>query len=363
MRGLTIGVVVLVVLAGCNTLSPPNSPAQPTQSADYLTSTGTSRATPTSSVTPSSEDTPVRTITQSTSTPFPNPYHNEIVTVAVGTNPTNYSYASLVNRSLEFWNEHVENHGPYQVVLKYTGYAAQADIRIDFVENISRCGIEGGNTDSIGCAEFVPEGTTVGDRTVVARVEAGRPDRGIYTNQTVQNTITHEIGHTLGFTHNAALAVMAATAPVVRQSNPQLRHPNYTWNKTNLDVTITVTRDYDGRPSTAKSEISDALDYYDQDPDDFLGPDVDFTIVSDPARADIHITVGDRAACPDTNREYCIEAYYTHSPIANRTYTSYNLTLSNLDETELEFYTGFFLTDILTFREDRPPQYSLDRRS
>lgn len=102
---------------------------------------------------------------------------------------------SLLLDALSFWNDHVETYLTYSTTLEYRPDGGDPDIVVSEVAGIDECGLH--DDDGIaGCADLIEDGH---HDQLPASVRVIPQDPG--EDWRYQRIIEHEIGHTLGLTH------------------------------------------------------------------------------------------------------------------------------------------------------------------
>ncbi|WP_312910556.1 hypothetical protein [Natronosalvus caseinilyticus] len=138
----------------------------------------------------------VRTSNDATSSTItvenPNPWRKETLTVGLEQRvPARHDIHDIVRDALEYWDVYASNFTEFDVSYEFRANAGDPDIMIVLVEEIDRCGEHTGNI--AGCAPLVrgraPE-------TAEVRIVEG------YRPEWLTSTLKHELGHTLGLTHD-----------------------------------------------------------------------------------------------------------------------------------------------------------------
>ncbi|XVH31281.1 hypothetical protein ACNS7O_12925 [Haloferacaceae archaeon DSL9] len=107
--------------------------------------------------------------------------------------PARRGFVGLVQRALDYWEGHSERYAGYPVTYRLRPNATDSAIDVTLVDGIDVCGETDHDGTIVGCAPLVrgrpPAPTTV-------RIADG------YDDERTLGTIKHELGHTLGLTHD-----------------------------------------------------------------------------------------------------------------------------------------------------------------
>lgn len=169
-------VIVLVTLAGCGGVSN----TTPTASDRSTSITNTSVTTHTATTVPKASR---------------NPWEKTNVLVAIEAGADMKNKSHLITESLQFWeNESVKNG--FTISFETIQGTRSADVVVSFVDDIEDCPYHD-VSDPTGCA---PTFTETGDATqyeqITIRVEKG------WDSESTLMILKHELGHTLGATHD-----------------------------------------------------------------------------------------------------------------------------------------------------------------
>lgn len=213
-----------------------------------------------------------------------NPFGTEDLTVSLNHSIDDRDMTQVVQNSLNYWNEHSEEYAGYPVELRLEENATQPDIEIIFVTEIEFCGLHDNDT-IMGCA---PVNADSAPETSTVLIEAK------YTAHTTEETIKHEIGHTLGLVHGDEprdlMAEFVETGSL--RSNPAVY----------VDRQVSY-------PHSVEREVDRALTYLEGGADGSVETPPSFTVVDDRSRADIiiEITAND-TACGSSAYSSCADS-------------------------------------------------------
>lgn len=211
---------------------------------------GGQTAPSTESVTPAQTSTPTSTASPTpTPTPPDNPYESDPVIITIE-NPTNRSYLPLVEEAVGYWEENQSRYGEYTPNYEIRPNHPAPDIRIEFINEIYRCGNELGD-DILGCAPY-PD-SIESYETADVQIET-RDERGMYTNSSVVETLKHEFGHLHGIEHGEEpMPLMEATSAANLTDQPNATERAVPWPDNTVDVYI----DEDSFASSISDDIDD----------------------------------------------------------------------------------------------------------
>ena len=325
-RAVVVPVVVLLVCAGCvgpaldapGDGPPESTPAGPDAS---------TRA-------------PEATATPRPSTPTPtavggraSPWGSEPIVVAVeGSAGTGREWAPLVREATAFWAANAERFAGYPVDYEVRPDAADPDLVIEFVETVPECD---GAGDAAGCAPLVTDGRQI-DRPETVSVRTGFSDDSTVT------VIQHELGHTLGLTHDdPPVDVMASRMVLYTEPLPNATDREFAWD--DADFTVHVDADGTSDPAGTREQVRQALAYYEDDPPG-LPTNLTFTFVDDPDDAEIVIRPVDTSPC-GAGAASCgaTSGWDPDGDGAIETYSGLRISLVALDTDAVGWHVGYWL--------------------
>lgn len=300
--------------------------------------------------TPEPTPTPDPDPARATAVAASNPWNADPVTVGVvAPADDNRTYRPLVERALAFWeNESTGYELDYRVV--DDADAADADVWVRFVDNITRCSGTHSERD-VGCADYVPRGTTAPDPTVV-RVETG------YTNDSTVETLKHEVGHTLGYEHDDTdeYAFMASETRKVRLPTPNATSLANPWKADSLRVYAAYPDIMETQRLEYVEGVERAVDYYRTDEASTLPAGVDLRLTDNRSEADIVVEFTRTGTATSVGRRY---GYNEDADPAFERFTRYEITVNNIDRDRIGWHVGYWLGWAFgaESRADLPPPF------
>lgn len=320
----TIGLVLIIILAGCS-----NAPAA---------------SSPTGSPTPeqTSTEEPWPTVTFS-STPTPDPYPSnhwdeEELVIAVSTNvTTDRDYVSMVREASEYWANHSERYAEYPMSFVVDPNASNPDVIVHITKNKTRCGTEHGEF-VMGCASKISQANSP-DRPEIVEIKVG------YSTNTTVDTIKHEFGHLLGIGHGEEpLPVMNASATSRYYSRLNITERGYPWRERNLTVAIDEEslRDQPMEFDKTVSQIRHAVQYFRAGKSGIKPDNVSLQLTNNTSAADILITFND-----GLEQDGSIGQGYGYSNDTDESLeyrSTYVIKITGLDEKAVGWHVGLWLS-------------------
>jgi hypothetical protein len=328
MATRTLALACLLVLAGCAT---PLAPSTPT-------------AAPASDPAPTTESAP--TTRPPTATPIANPWGDDPIVVAVrdegapGRNAT-----ALVREATAFWEANGRYLG-FEVDYEVRPAAESPDLVVAFVDRVPDCG---GVADAAGCAPLLTDPRQL-DRPETAWIRTGLSD-----GSTVLVT-KHELGHTLGLTHDdPPQDVMRARSVLYTEPRPNATERTFPWADTAFTVRVDAANASD--PAGARSQVDRALTYYADDP---AGMPTNLTFERTDDDAELLVRFGATETCRASGGS-CIGSFGTDpdGDGAIETYTRVEITLVSLDTDAVGWHVGYWLAHAFGAEADgeKPPPF------
>lgn len=336
---VAVGLVTLVVLSGCLTADPVGQgPAE----------------TPTETAPPEPKNQPHNTLEG-----YDNPWNANPIEVVVE-NPSGHdqNVHGEVQRSLTYWENQTGPSSLYNPQYRLVSETDDPEIRVQVVRTVDDCGMHDESV-ALGCAPVISDTSEVND-TITVQVRAG------HTDAATREILKHEFGHTLGFEHgegpgNVMSKDLATRSPDDIRDATERRYP---WSTDTLEVAV-VSRD--GVSQGMRTDVREALTYYERGADGTVPNPPEFDLVDDAARADVVVDlqrsadqctgVGPSESCiqwdgPDIDDDGSPE-YYTGAKIV----------VGENAWPRADWHTGYWLGDSLwvngipnPFRfSDRPP--------
>lgn len=266
--------------------------------------------------------------------PWPESYP-VVVNVTNNVSPDR-NISKLVRESFEYWNDSSQPRD-YTTRFVVRPDAPTADVQVRFVENVTECGIETGDT-LVGCGPLLGN-QTLANQTSLIRIEAG------YTDNSTRETIKHEIGHLLGRDHGEEpMPLMSAVGTSTRLPQPNVTERSYPWLKKNFSVYV------DAAPGISADEayeqIRPGLTYYADGAGGWLEADVSFTRVNTSTEADVVLRFRDEGECGFEAGGVCEIDRYGESIDADPSleyYTQIRMTITATGDTERAWMMGYGL--------------------
>ena len=319
-----VALVALIVLAGC--VGPAgNVPA--TEPASSGGDAATDIANPTA--TAAGPSTPTPTVTGKRA----NPWGAEPVVVAVADPAaTGRQWAPLVRAATAFWEANAERFAGYPIDYEVRPDAADPDIVIEFVERVPECD---GAGDAAGCAPLITDDRQI-DRPETVSVRTGFSDDSTVT------VIEHELGHTLGLTHDdAPAAVMASQLVLTTEPLPNATERGFAWD--DPEFTVYVDADNASEPREFREQVRQALDYYEAGAPG-LPTNLTFTLVDDPDDAEIVVRPVETSPCGSGAASCGATAGWDpDGDGAIETYSELRISLVDLDSDAVGWHVGYWL--------------------
>ena len=320
---LAVALAALIVCAGC--VGPAVDQPATAPSTDRGASTEAPGATPT---------------TPDLSTPTPtaagerqNPWGSEPVIVAVADPAgTDREWTPLLREATAFWEAEAERFAGFPIEYVVRPDAADPDIVIEFVDTVPECD---GSSDAAGCAPLITDRRQI-DRPETVSVRTGFADSSTVT------ILQHELGHTLGLTHDDAPAdVMAARSVLYTEPLPNATERDFAWDDPEFTVYVDDANATD--PAGFEAQVRRALEYYDDDPPG-MPTNLTFTLVNDPNDAEIVVRPVETSPC-GSGAASCggTVGWDPDGDGAVETYSGLRISLVDLDTDAVGWHVGYWL--------------------
>lgn len=340
-----------MILAGCGGAS------QSTPSAtDTATPSPTATATATPSPTPSATPTPTPTRTP-TPEPPDTPLGDTPLLVYTNTDEPEF-YKPLVEDSLDYWESRADGL-PYRPKYELTLAQNRADIVIQPVDEIEYC--TSFNETTVGCAPLVESNDRV-NTPVTVEVERQ------LDAESARDTITHELGHTLGLDHGSAetYPVMRAVSDVSHRYLPEFDQPNathrdFTFQNRTLPVYVDTTNTVSSAEQGQYMEqITHALTYLESGADGHMKQDVSLPVVDNRSNATIILKFRDHEPTR-LGAEWKWEGEDPDHDGAFEYYTKGVITIRQSETWTIDLHLGYALMSIMGYEEaDMPDVFTED---
>ena len=199
-------------------------------------------------------------------------------------------YRPLVHEALVYWTEHSERHAGYDVGFRHAEAGEAADVHVEFVEAVGDCGAAAAE-ETAGCAPVITKSRQV-SRPVDVSVRTGLTD-----DSTVE-VLKHELGHTLGLSHDEGPAgVMNETIDLSTLPRQDAADRATPWRSDELDVYLDLGAADD--PAAVERQVGAALRYYMDGAGGTVPTNVTFYRTESPEDADVVVRYAESDACRD----------------------------------------------------------------
>ncbi|MGQ4554390.1 matrixin [Halobellus sp. GM3] len=346
--GVTAALALVLVLSGCAGPIVDVPGADPTTSRGGVGTTG-------SAVT----DSPMPDAPQATSPAEPSPTPtaapgrespwgaDPIVVAVADAAGTGREWTPLVREAAAYWEERAERFAGYPVEYEIRPDASNPDLVVEFVDAVPECD---GAADAAGCAPLIE------DRRQIDRPETVSVRTGFSDDSTVL-VLEHELGHTLGLTHEDAPAdVMASRSVLYTEPLPDATERAFPWDDAEFTVYVDAANASD--PDAFRRQVRHALTYYEDGPPG-MPTNLSFTTV-DSAAAEIVVRPvetspcgGGAASCGRT------AGWDPDGDGAIETYSQLRVSLVDLDADAVGWHVGYWMAHGFGAEADaeKPPPF------
>jgi hypothetical protein len=221
-----------------------------------------------------------------------NPWRDDVLSVSYeAPADTDRDYETAVRGALVFWTEHSQRYVSYDVGFRLAEPNETADIHVRFEPAVTDCGNSRDDEHTAGCAPVLTDTRQI-DRPVDVRVRTG------LSAESTERVLEHELGHTLGLTHDdAPQEVMQARTRLATVPKPNATERPLPWEEPDLVVYIDQGSVPDSAWNATERQVGAALHYYMDGAGGTVPENVTFYRAETPDSADITIRFGESDPC------------------------------------------------------------------
>ncbi|WP_253737987.1 matrixin family metalloprotease [Halohasta salina] len=279
--------------------------------------------------------------------PPQNPWETQKITVSIVDQPNDRDYQPLIEESLARWNRDLETVG-WDGRFVYDATADDPDVPVHIVDEINQCGSElyyDTEQPLLGCAPIYNQTGEALERPERVEIVTSLND-----SSTI-DVITHEIGHTLGLTHNDtdSWPVMNKTSTVATTLQPNATERVNPFESETISVYYNESEhslnDYE------RGELDDVWSYYNRGESEIVPSNVSFEKVTDESEADLVIQIVDEVESGVSRATY--DGFDPDADDAVETYSTVNIVVqSDVNQDYVAWHVGRWTTYVFSSQEE-----------
>jgi hypothetical protein len=225
------------------------------------------------------------------------------VTVAVAGDDAE-SLRPQLAEALSFWESNLEHSRYSEITFEIVADVDEANIVIEPTEDLAVCGNRL-DPESVGCAPLPGDDGFSGQTTI--HIETG------YTDESQVTILKHEIGHTLGLTHDASMDIMQPRLALTNLPQTDAVDKANPWEQETIHIHVNDSAVPEPIRDEHDNHVGHAIGYYQDGGEGFFPENATLERTESPEDADITVTFGDRSDIGDRDQWSDATVYGTDS--------------------------------------------------